>query len=131
MSLEPPRWSQSCDVRVTIRLDHSYIREMEVQLNNGPVSFVTPEARLRESDLPNQHRFGGFEVRKAPAYWRDQTPNAQLGRSWHDLTHLLSQMPEYAYGYRCTRENWRAITQLNELVRMACEAKEALLGKEA
>lgn len=137
VSYEPRRYEYPCNVRMTLKLDHPYIRQMSVQFNRGTINIQTEGERLRDRDvlwnrtaaeatadwLFNRDR----RVENNPEAWVDNTLEAKMMRPIEQsFGDVLDDHPDYAYGFKCSRENWHRIQEYTRCMQTA-EAARALL----
>lgn len=137
VSYSPRRYEYPCNVRVSIAIDHPYVHRMTVNLNRGTITIKTEGERLRNVDVRQSRSAGqatadwllgrSTDVQGSSEAWADNSLEARLRRPLDRmLANPSDDFPDYAYGFRCSRENWSRIKEYGRFVEMAEEVRAVL-----
>lgn len=139
VSYDPKRYEYPCNVRLHLTIDHPYVKAMSADMTNGTVYIQTEGERLRDADVLRGRSAGqatadwlldrDLRVENAAAAWEDNSLAVQMRRPFvHAFGNVLDDHPDYAYGFKCSRENWPRIQEYGRCMQAAERAREALLA---
>ena len=136
VSYSPRRYEYPCNVTVNLRVDSPYVHSMAVRLNPSTINIQTEGERIRTGDLRSAGQMTadwllgrGGDVRQQAEAWADNSLEARLTRPFEQaLRNPQDNYPDYAFGFKCSRENWPRIQEYGRFVQMAAQARAALLG---
>ena len=138
-SYHPRRYEYPCNVRLHLKLDHPYVKAMTADVTSGTIYIQTEGERLRNSDGLQMRSAGQLtadwllgrsqNIGADAEVWTDNSLEAQVARPFQQaFGNVLDDHPDYAYGFKCSRENWPRIQEYGRCMRAAEAAREALLN---
>lgn len=137
VSYSPRRYEYPCNVDLVIRLSHPYLDSITLRMNRGTINITTEGERLRDADVRRSRSAGqatadwllgrNENVAGAAETWTDNSLEARLTRPLtRALTNPLYDMPDYAYGFKCSTDNWHRIQEYDRCMKAAEAARASL-----
>jgi hypothetical protein len=138
VSYSPRRFEYPCNVTLVIRVDHPYIETMTARINRGTIHITTEGERLRNADARRSRTAGQatadwllgrtVDVENSAETWADNSLEARLTRPvTRAFANPFTDMPDYAYGFKCSPENWHRIQEYDRCMQAAEAARFTLL----
>lgn len=125
VSYNPERWTYMFTFYLIIKVNHPYIKQIRIQLNNGAVRIQNEGKRLRNSpgelfaqwllDCPQ------YNIQQRAAFYDDHSLMDFMARNKY-------AMPEYSYGFKCSLKNWEEIKRYEFYLHLGATIRGALMG---
>lgn len=127
VSYNPRRYEYPCNVTLNVRVDDPFVSAMSIRLNPSTINIQTEGERIRNRDVRSAGQMTADwllgntgNVRDQAEAWADDSLAARLTRPVEQaLRNPADSFPDYAYGFKCSRENWPRIQEFGRYVQMA------------
>ena len=135
VSYNPRRYSYPCNVTVVLSVASPYLESLSVRLNPSTINIETVGERIRTGDIRTAGQQTAdwlvgrsTDVRSQAETWDDNSLEARLSRPFERaLRNPLDNFPDYAYGFKCSRENWPRIQEYGHYLQQAEELRALLV----
>ena len=128
VSYDPKHYLYMMSFTMRIELEHPYIHTIRVTLNNGTVQIHNEGERLKNRPMKMlaEYMLGlpVIDVKTAEGLYDNNSLKAWLLRNPYE-------MPDYAFGFRCSLRNQSALEEYAYFLEMVRTVREILLGPDA
>lgn len=134
VSYNPRRYTYPCNVTLKMSVDNPYVSSMSIRFNPSTINIETEGERIRTRDIRSAGQATAdfilgkaADVRSQAEAWDDNSLQARLTRPLERaVRNPLDNFPDYAYGFRCSRENWPRIQEYGSYLQQAEEVLSLL-----
>lgn len=124
VSYDPKRYKYGMDFYIDMEIEHTYIKQARIQLNNGSILIIT-EGRRREDNYKERflHDFFGLTRKE------DRKVDYEAESFEELISKVTYFLPEYAFGFKV--DQFRNATQIKEYASYLAKAEEIkrIIGK--
>ena len=127
ISYDPKHYLYMMSFEMKIEVEHPYIHTIRVKLNNGTVQIHNVGERLKNRPMKMlaEYMLGlpVIDVKTAALYDNNSLRDRLLRNPY--------EMPDYAFGFRCSLRNQSALEEYAYFLEMVRIVREILLGPDA
>ena len=126
VSYDPPHILYMETFTLRMKINHPYVKSVNIQLNDGSVQIHNLGRRL----WTDPGRKLAAHLLDLPGLVKENNEavydNDSLLRTF---MHSRYEMPDYSYGFKCTPQNWEEIRKYHYYLAMAREIQNIIMGK--